>query len=127
MTDNSGVDFEFDYDEAETVERLKAFTYVHELLERRAMQKDLAGVDSQAERSARRVLDKIETPLQEYSDAKGYDSSPSHALWGKYYEEIGNGPLYEKYEQFLETKYRSKVEVIDESQFEVPNQNQKTL
>ena len=127
MIDNSGVDFGFDYDEAETIERLKAFTYVHNLLERRAMQKDLAGVDSRAERSARDVLYKIEIPLQKYSDEKRYNSLPNGVLWTKFFEEMDNDPLIEKYEQFLEAEYRPKVEAIDESQFEVPNQNQKTL
>lgn len=141
MFKDNSVEFDFTYDEAETVDRLKALATVSDTFLRRGMQKALAGGDESDDFSTSTVVLDMLKSLDTYGRVKGYDlgsaydpgSYPHHVC--ALSEELFSGPLGQAYDKLtderLEKRRKREKEIfgvaIDESQFEVPDQNQKTL
>lgn len=124
--------FDWGYNEAETVDRLKALSTVEDALWRKTMVDDLNGVRNNSGEDAwslKSSLEKIEMSLADYGENKGYDINPylDHSV--NLISDRVNSPLTEAHQRFLAEKREGKATevTIDESQFEVPNQNQKTL
>lgn len=145
MSENNNVEFTFDYDEAETVDRLNALTTVKSMLYQRGMQKEVAGDKGFDDMSASFVVWDMYKSLEEYGEAKGYDieSCTQYSIIAS--ERLYNSPLAKAYDEHLannsaktkelckqvEEKQKQFEEefgfMFDESQFEMPEQNQRTL
>lgn len=145
MPENNNVEFTFDYDEAETVERLNALTTVKSMLYQRGMQKELAGDEGFDDMSASFVVWDVYKSLEEYGEAKGYDIKSCTQYSTIASERLYNSPLAKAYDEHSANKsakikeFCKQVEerekhlkeefgfMFDESQFEMPEQNQRTL
>lgn len=124
--------FDWGYNEAETVDRLKALSTVKDTLWRKTMVDDLNGVRNNSNEDAWSLMspvENIEMSLADYGKNKGYDLNPylDHSI--NLICDRADSPLTEAHNRFLAEKREGKATevTIDESQFEVPNQNQKTL
>lgn len=128
MPENNNVEFTFDYDEAETVDRLKALTTVSHMFMQRGMQKAVAGGDETDDVSIGGAVLDMQKELEGYAKAKGYDLEPYHERIIKMNGEVFScSPLEKAYFKALDEREKEASLKIDESQFEVPNQNQRTL
>lgn len=141
MPENNNIEFDFTYGEAETVDRLKALATVNDTFLRRGMQKALAGGDESDDFSTSSVVLDMLKSLDAYGRAKGYDiesgfedgSYPMHVC--ALGNELFGSPLGQAYDKLTDDRLgrqRKRDEerfdvAIDESQFEVPDQKQKTL
>lgn len=128
MSENNNVEFDFDYDEAETIDRLKALTTVSHMFMQRGMQKAVVGGDETDDvYIGGDVLD-MQKELEGYARDKGYDLGAYHERILKMNKEVFScSPLEKAYFKALDEREKEASLEIDESQFEVPNQNQKTL
>lgn len=125
MSENNNVEFTFD--EAETVDRLKALATVNLMFVQRGMQKAVAGGDETDDISISHDVLGMEKELLEYATVKGYDLG-SYVEHNKIVSsEVFGSPLEKAYFKRLDEREKEASLEIDESQFEVPNQNQRTL
>lgn len=128
MPENNNVEFTFDYDEAETVDRLKALTTASHMFMQRGMQKAVAGGDETDDISIGGAVLDMQKELEGYARAKGYDLGAYHERILKMNEEVFCcSPLEKAYFKAIDEREKEASLKIDESQFEVPNQNQRTL
>ena len=133
MLENNNVGFDFDYDEDETIDHLKALSTVRCMFERSRLQKIAVGDDESRDDSAISAVDDMTKSLSEYGESKDYDLKPYTMYALKSAVEVCRTPEYKAYEQYMDDACRrleAKMEgadTIDESQFEMPEQNQRTL
>ena len=128
MPENNNVEFDFDYDEAETIDRLRAFTTVNHMFMQRGMQKAVAGGDETYDIHIGADVLHMQKELEEYAKGKGYDLGPYHERIIELGQEVFCcSPLEKAYFKALDEREKEASLKIDESQFEVPNQNQRTL
>lgn len=123
--------FDWDFSEAETVDRLKALATTGDMLFRKGMMDDLNGVKDPYRDwwSTGRAVEEIESSLKDYGENKGYDLIPYLKHSNNLLNDLYKTPLMKEHNRFSAEKREAReAEVaIDESQFEIPNQSQKTL
>ena len=130
--------FDFTYDEAETVDRLIALNNTGNTMTELIMKHKVVTGDYLMEiAKARSVVSEMQVDLGAYASDKHYDLSSYSDALEKSKMELSQNPFKQEYDRITKAEYeetsafvrslRSKDVEIDESQFEVPDQNQKTL
>lgn len=124
MSENN--EYKFDFDEAETLDRLKALSTVDYMLKEKGMLEAVADDGHQSsDLTASFSVARMRSALTEYGKSKGYNHILNLACEydGKLFKAFYNSPSFKAYHGFG----GFDEDVIDESQFEIPNQSQKTL
>ena len=135
--------FNWNFDEAETNERLIALSLAQDMLfEKRAPDVMNGTIGVMEFVRMDNALNDVKKQLTEYAEDKGYDVTEHSERHKELFNERWHTPLYKEYNKFffqylhddrlahqrnVSKNDKEECTVIDESQFEVPDQNQKTL
>ena len=84
MSENNNVEFTFDYDEAETVDRLISLENTRDMLEQLYKHKFIARKKTSDVEFARDVVTELQQTLLEYAENKGYDTM----RWTNHYRKL---------------------------------------
>lgn len=123
MLEKNSYKFDFEgFDEKETNDRLCSLYDVRDMLERVQMTREIAGKDVQDVLNMQFAILDMSANLQEHANNKDYD------IWDSVYhsEHLENDLMESQLKKEHDDKMRDTNE-IDESQFEVTDQNQRTL
>ena len=126
--------FNWNFDESETNERLIALANTELTLDEKFMENTVAGVYSKELGNVREFIGDMKMSLLYYGNDKGYNLIPYCDVYMEMEMKKAQSPLKQEYDRIFEAQqkiteeyFKSQNVEIDESQFEVPDQNQKTL
>ena len=123
MLEKNCYKFDFEaFDEKETNDRLCALNDVQDMLERVQMTREIAGGYTTDILEARVAVMGLSSILREYAEIKDYDVWDSVGHRNHLETDLSESQLKKEYDD----KMRDTNE-IDESQFEMPEQDQRTL
>lgn len=104
MSENNNVEFTFDYDEAETVDRLISLENTRDMLEQLYKHKFIARKKTSDVEFARDVVTELQQTLLEYAENNGYDTTRwiDHSI--RLMREAHESPLHEEFWQAFATE-----------------------
>ena len=121
-------EFNWNFDEAETNERLVALENTRLTLTELIMESNVVTGEYPLEMAKTRMaLTGLQEDLMSYAKDNNYDLSPALDAFNKSVAKEDQNPFKEEYDRINGFVVKSQNVEIDESQFEVPDQNQKTL
>lgn len=127
-------EFNWNFDEDETNERLISLENTERILYEKFMENTVADVYSEELSNVHEFIGDMKMSLISYGNDKDYNLFPYIGVFMEAQMKQEQSPLKQEFDRVTEAQqkrmkeyFKSKDVEIDESQFEVPDQNQKTL